>query len=256
MQTTIAAFDMLKQTGSFSDLHHVASSTIQISSLALGRTKTPDDEKALINQSIAGELRGLEALQSTFSRLRRRSRALRKADDAFQDYLAELDQYADFHRSVRVTRQHVTRRAQLADHAIVLGNATRHEHFDVYWDDFRESSLIAASQRVDGFERKEQVLVITLEDVSAQSGNLAFCITCVAAVLWLTSLLVLCRQLVVYRREHSAMLAAQDRLLYQQAHEMRSKYAPASFFIQQFIDTCDQAPVPPVRDFLGQRDDM
>lgn len=87
-------------------------------------------------------------------------------------------------------------------------------------------------------------------------GQSCLYISCVVIGLWLTSVLVFCRRLVVYRYEHSAILAAQDKLVYQQAHEMRSKYAPASYFMQHVIDTRDRAPAPPDRDFLGQRDDM
>lgn len=141
IQTTITAFDALMHIRA---LQHVTS----IRSSALGRI--PDNEEALINKSIARELQGFEALQRAFNAMRRRSRALRAADDAFRDYQAELDKYADFHRKVSAATISTTP-AQLAAQAIMLGNAKRHS--DVYWDDFR--SLIAASQRVDGLERKE-----------------------------------------------------------------------------------------------------
>lgn len=243
MRTTACAFDMLQETADFNDIQNQAASNVRAFSLAAGRLgrNASSWEQHMISKSIDNEVQGFAHLKKRFKTKRKRSRALRAATKVVRDYETAMDVVVEFH-------------VNLTMWAFEIGNATRNDDFESYWRAFQDKASPEARKVRTAFNKQEKRLVVSLDDISSEYEATAFVVVCVAVALLSVALVGLTRLFVASTKEHSAVLAAQDKLAHQQAHEMRNKYAPAIYFMQHFVDACESRPA--VDDFLAQADDM
>ncbi|KAJ8602175.1 hypothetical protein CTAYLR_003493 [Chrysophaeum taylorii] len=95
----------------------------------------------------------------------------------------------------------------------------------------------------------EKALTARLDAVSTASVWLVFKVSVVLAALNATAFAALAIYVFALRAESGAEIAAKEKLAHQQAHEKRNKYAPAIYYMQQFLEATEQQN-PEVESFL------